>query len=308
MARERQYLDRGRIHVDPFEADDFTDPYAIVVDARDSRPNVIAMELSNWHVPHSITPAFMPTIGNFQGNNLLDVRLTTYPVATQTVDHTYPLWQENYPTIEAFATGLETMLNIMQEQFPVAFWRDTNGWKWTVTPNTTGVLVNGTGFLNIDLQQSNTANSAEVEFLFATGPNRANSPRSVLGFEAVDAGGAQVIDTVLYTNPLPTKLPNPWIYPYVDVQIEPGQELQPLARIPTAGLQGRLWQHWVGYKPRILLDPPLRIQKLRIRVSGPLGVPLNPVKWDGYNLTIDALSLMSMPDSIPSWVRQSFVY
>ena len=319
-----QFLFRRRLFLDPYldtindEASIFDIPISV-----DFNPHKVqSLEITDFLLPRNYTPmAYTSSRGTNPGNNYVDVRVTTYPVPTNTLTFSWripatreyvdspagfladPVATPAMANISRYVNTLATQLDIHMDDLGDPTFNTFNGWNWRVAegqPFSSGRY----GNIHYMLELGGAPNTATVEFLFGTGANVAESAWSQLGFtEGVDSVSPQTINGTLYTGAIPDRYIEFNPDRYVDISFDEIPELTPHSRLWTTHSHDYKYNDWCVEKVRLLTDPPRRIETLTTRIRLPDGRIPNIISYYSWDLTLDLL-LVSPETKVPEWVNQ----
>ena len=309
------FLFRRRVFVDPIR--NALTPgheksyYDVAVPISDQPDKIVSVEVSDFSVPQELAPGFMKADGVYPETALLDIRLSDYPNYTNTVDFTVTLptirWLEA-SSVDYFLYNLPIIIAGQLDDYAVFF--DSSNTTWSVTRD---VKFNGSGriggwSISADYN-SGGANSTDLRFLFASGPNAENNEiHKLLGFtEKVDVGGPATINGESVTHPIPNRMVNIYPHRFVDFTTKEFPELEPLARIFTTPLYDFRRSTEALSQPRLLTNTPKRLDVLTIKARLGDGRRPNTITGRGYDLTLDILQ-QSVETCVPGWLQQHFAY
>lgn len=324
-----QFLFRRRVFIDPYS--DTIDPNAPMHDMTVRVPyhpgKVTSIEITDFLIPRDYTPPVLVQAGRKGINTWVDLRVTTYPVATATLDISFEvnatrdyfvqflgggiLADERFRTangtIPTFVDSLATALDIEMDRLGDATFSTSNGWNFVVTEGQ--VFPSGRyGNIHIELRDTNVANTATVQFLGATGANAGSQAFKVFGFEeGFDTPATQTINGTLYTALIPERYINLFPYRYIDVSFDEIPELQPHTRFWNTSSLDYKRNEWAVEKPRLLTDPPRRIERLTSRLRVQNGLLPNEITFKSWNFTFDIIQV-SPETEVPPWVEQFLTF
>lgn len=283
-SREK-YIKVTRVFVDSEESD------GTISDYRFSMPeeiqDVVAIEMTAFAVPSSLTPTFLPGL-----NDQLDFELAAGAL-TRTFSVTWPSFSYVYQNIDVPYLSYSNALRSLME---TAVFTDPdfgNGapnqtdFEFLVSPEELTVLkVSGPGVTGL-------------RFLFGTGPGRNTSAAKAMGFP-------EDVDTAAL---LLQKSPNPVVldpFKRVDVTIDEFPELQPLQVIynTNSTYYGTTYNETNVTRTEFLTKPPRRISHLTIRVRID-GKPVLNDPRNHHSFTFTVLSLANEV-SVPNWAKNQF--
>lgn len=319
-----QFLFRRRLFLDPYV--DFITPGQPMSDTTVEVPfnpgKVQSLEISDYAIPRNYTSAVLVDENRDTINSFIDLRIQDYPVVTNTLDFSirvpvnrsytgatiasvipYTGFLPGMATIDTFLDTMAENLTIAMDQENDAFFNTGNNWAFVVTRGE--VFPSGRyGNIHINLQQNGVADTGTVQSLGATGPNADNYAHEIFGLtEGVDTPATQIINGTTYTGLIPSSYINVFPYRYVDFTFDEIPELTPHSRIWNTSTIDYSMSRWCVEKPRLLTDPPRRLDRLTVRVRLPNNLLPNILSFKSWNLTLEAL-LVSPETEIPGWVQQ----
>ena len=282
--------------------------FDVIVELDQLYEKVIAIELSTYNIPFDISPMFSDGSDGRIQNNLLDVRFTTLATAgghPATVTINVDLSNRGFGTFQEVAEFLTDEIESELLLAGVAPFDPLHA----VEPFNMDITVVQGCKLSFNAQFTNTGApivqpSAQVEFLFTTGPGVGFTPWTVLGFPS-DA------DTILSAIPLinfpysvlPLQLS---LERWVDVIVEQASELDPVSRVPISG-EDYDTDRFNVTKPRLLTKPIRNMQEIRVRLAMQDGNEPTSVSTNGFDFVFDLL-VISPEQCIPSWIQQELQY
>ena len=319
-----QFLFRRRVFLDPYinTINTSSPMFDNTVEVPYHPGKVTSLEISDYAIPRDYTGPVLIEADRTGINSWLDLRLQTYPVVSATldlsfqinstrnyvgVDTTSPFQGQRFSTanatINAFLESLADSLDVEMDFANDPTFSTINGWNFVVTAGQ--VFPSGRyGAVHIELRNSNTPGTGTVQFLGATGANAGNQAWNVFGFEeGVDTPATQTIDGTLYVALIQSRYLNLFPYRYVDVTFDELPELSPHSRFWTTSSSDYKYNEWAVERPRLLTDPPRRLERLtaRIRVQND-NLP-NQVTFAAWNFTTEIIQV-SPETEVPAWVEQ----
>ena len=305
------YIQRRRFFVDSDIRvnTETSERYDITVRPNINALNVESLELVNYNFSAELAPTFIGQQGNLNGNNYLDVRMVDHPAAANTLSFSVALPEVKYQTADAFGQAMVDILEAaMDEQNDVFFNTGTTSFSYADNqPFLQGT--GGNGALIIYAERGG-ANTVQLYFDFATGANNANSAHAVFGYPKVDVGGPATLSGTFVTYPYPYYAINLDTFRYVDITVRELQsDLILHSRVYlTLDFNYRRIKKNIA-NARLLLNPPQRLDDLRITIRLAGGYKPNQDINEGYDLTFDVLQIVPHPE-IPEYIKdkEEFVY
>lgn len=259
---------------------------------------IVAMELVSWNIPFDVVPTFFTDSSVQPQNNLLDIYLEDIP---HTVDLTLTvvLNGTGYSTPEDLGASLvaqiETAMNATY--LTQVDWLTSGG----VVSTRFHYRVDEYGRLLIYCRRDAVVDSANMQYLFFSGPSNGFTPYEVLGFaSASDTDVIAVPGPVTY--PLPSFPPLLSVYRCVDVSINEAPEFKPLRRIIMTGSDFDTYN--VVRRNYMLMTRPINnLQSLRVRTSLADGSEPALRSTAGIDIVLELL-VAAQEQTVPSWVQQ----
>lgn len=309
----KSYLHRERIFIDPYLDDTRVNEDgkfdSISVDVSSHPQNVASIETTNFSFPQSLAPPFVFPTSSQTGSHTLDVRLTDYPAAANSLDFSVTLPSIRYDSISDQMSELETLLeDAMDAESDPNFNTGAANVSFTVIDSQTFLNTGNVGAIVIYAEFASTPDTISLYWLFGSGANTNDAPNIQLGFPTkLDVGGPQTINGTFITYPMPITY---WkIYPhrYVNVNLRETPELKPHSRIWLTRTDDfrRLRRNVANV--RLLTKPIRRLDTLNIDIRLPGDLKTNAISNQGYDLTFDIL-LVSPEIHLPDWLYQYLPY
>lgn len=252
----------------------------------------VGFEITGYNFPTAIAPTFVPAKGIFPGNNKLDFSITAGVTKVFTV--TWPSnqfsYQNNAVPYLSYVDALQQLLNQAIASDPVfGSGAPNEAYFGTVAdPNlVTSLSVSGPGVLGF-------------AFLFASGPNSANSAHLPMGYPKADT-----VRALSSVSPGLTQL-NP--FRFIDINIDAAREFRPLKRVYISDQQsyGSVRNDLDITRTRLLSTQPVRIlERLHVTITLENG-ELPPDTGLEHDFTLTCFSVQN-EITLPSWLNQTFV-
>ena len=267
-------------------------PYNVLVDLENGIEQVVGADVASWNIPFDVVPMFFgdSTHGK-QQNNLLDIYIEDIPYTTG-LSFTVTLAATGYGSLIALAEGMLGQITSAHAVAAAGGVFETYQFRYTIDASKRILFEvrNNTG----------TANSAYLIFLFGSGPSAGLSPWEALGF--ADASDTNISVVLLINGPLPSVTPKMKPYRCVDISINQIKEYPVLRRIYLTGDEYNTMS-FVKRRTLLLTDPLKRIDQMRVFVKLANGRTPALNAPTGFDLIVDLLSVAQVPD-IPGWVKQ----
>jgi hypothetical protein len=234
-------------------------------------------------------------MGTSPGTDQVDFSLTkSGPTVTKTFSFSWPLKQYSYSNTPvpylSYVDVLQQLMNAAVYDDPIFGVGSVNEASFTTTVDPelrTSVTVAGTSITGF-------------RFLFATGPNQANSAHLAMGFGKIDTPSA-----LTQLSPGATQL-RP--FRFIDVNLDVAAEFKPLKRIYVSDSlsAGSIRNDLDITRTRLLSSQPIRVlNRIRVRITLENGsVPPDTNVPHDFTLTVFSVANEL---SVPSWLHQTFV-
>lgn len=308
--RERLYVSAHTAESNLFNTKTFTvSDYQTIVDQ--APQNVTSLELTNYIMPRTYATPFPYASSTSHGARYLDIRVED--VANPAVFLDFSIEMPNKVLYNTELT-LEKFTQDLTDTYQ--YYRSTTGiavpdmsFRWMDDQEFPSGQYGALLIYAID-DPVPVSSSANVYFLFASGPNADNSPWRELGFPTqADVGGYQMLPSGLEVRyPVPSTRLNFWRDRYVEINIDQIPELEPFARVFVTSKEDYSNN---SEEPtddvRLLSNPPRFIDKLTVRLRMNQGRPINPRSIDVHSLTLDALCVVPNV-TVPNWIQQNLEY
>lgn len=252
----------------------------------------VGFEITGYNFPTAIAPTFVPAKNTFRGNNKLDFSIKAGVTTVFTV--TWPsnqfAYQNNAVPYLSYVDALQQLLNQAIVSDPVFGSGAPNEafFSTVADPNlVTSLSVSGAGVLGF-------------AFLFASGPNSANSAHLPMGYPKADT-----VTALSSVSPGLTQL-NP--FRFIDINIDAAREFSPLKRVYISDQQsyGSVRNDLDITRTRLLSTQPVRIlERLHVTITLENG-ELPPDTGLEHDFTLTVFSVQN-EITLPSWLNQTFV-
>jgi hypothetical protein len=266
--------------------------YDYIIDLDRHLQYCVGFEVTGYNFPTAIAPTFVPEKNLFPGNNKLDFSITAGVTSIFTV--TWPsnqfTYQNNAVPYLSYVDALQQLLNQAIASDPVFGVGAPNEafFSTVADPNLhTSLSVSGAGVLGF-------------RFLFASGPNSANSAYLPMGYPKADT--ATALSSV---SAGPTRL-SP--FRFIDINIDAAREFRPLKRVYISDQQsfGSVRNDLDITRTRLLSTQPVRsLERLRVTITLENGEQ-PPETGRDHDFTLTVFSVQN-EINLPSWLNQTFV-
>lgn len=281
---EREFLQVYRVFTDSIERRSGT-VSDYVVALKNRILDVIAIELTSFAMPTSVTPTFLSNV-----NDALDFELSLGPV-TKTFTARMPT---NSFTYQNATVPYLDLVGVLQQTLNKAIFFDPDFGSGGTTP-----VFFWTQAMPEQITVIGTSGGAQLRLLFASGTNANISCASALGFTKVDhlvpAGNYIVSNFPVNLEP----------FNFVEVYVDELPEYKPLARIYNPASAGSvLQQDYSVTRMRWLSDaPPRFLDKLTIRIRLPNGAPIEDAYKNNHSLTFSVVALSHASEKVPAFLQ-----
>ncbi len=307
------YVRRTRVYVDSDQRlTGSLSEFDFVVPLEQPLENVVGIEMVGYNIKTDLQQTFIAQIGNYNGNNILDVSVNDYPTMSNPLTYSVTIPPRNYTTVESLADDLETLLNAAVLATGNVYWIART---WSLFVQT----LEGSETITIIFEMTGAFIEDIATFTFRTGPNHQNSGGGQLGFLTdEDTLGVITDASMVYVAGLPIQVQTPQLQPfrYLNVNIANAPELQPANRIILSdGTFHSSKTTVIDSRPRLLTQPIKRLDTLHVVCTmGPVfhgdsletRPPLSRSRG-GIDLIFDVL-VVAQEQGIPSWVKQELTY
>lgn len=285
IAHGESYIRISRVFVDSGERSEGTvSDYTF--DLPEEIQQVVAIELTGYVIPSSLTPTFIA-----DENDCLDFELSD---GTTTTVFTAKWPSQSYTYENVSNPYLSYVLSLKQILTDAVLADPTFGSNGISKPEfvvesdpetRTVVRVEG-------------ASITSFRFLFASGPCEKTSPHTAMGFEKVDTP----VGALTITSPLPVKL-DP--FPRVDILIDEFPDFKPLDIIynRNATYYGTTYNDTNVSRARLISGSPVRRLKqlhIRLRIGDE---PVPDLEQNEHSFCFTVFSIASEED-VPAWLNQ----